>query len=147
MVNKVILIGNLGKDPEIRHLDTGSSVAKFPVATNENYQDKNKEWQTITEWHNVVVWRSLAERADKQLKKGSLVYIEGKISTRKWQDKDGNDRYSTDVVANTFRLLDKRERTGDSDFPQMEPSMSNSPQAASNTANSTDESNNDDLPF
>lgn len=149
MVNKVILIGNLGKDPEIRHLENGASVAKFSVATNENYQDKNKEWQTITEWHNVVVWRNLAERADKQLKKGNLVYIEGKISTRKWQDKDGNDRYSTDIVANTFRLLERRERSGDSGFPQVEPTVSNSPQTPTHTADASTsaDSAKDDLPF
>jgi len=74
MVNKVLLIGNLGRDPEIRRLESGAAVAKFSVATNENYRDKNGEWQTITEWHNVVAWRGLAERAERDLKKGSMVY-------------------------------------------------------------------------
>jgi single-strand DNA-binding protein len=109
MINKVTLIGNLGKDPEVRHLESGSVVAKFSVATNENYRDKNGEWQTITEWHNIVVWRQLAERAERSLKKGMLVYIEGKLSTRKWQDKDGNDRYTTDIIANVLRSLERRE--------------------------------------
>lgn len=119
MVNKVILIGNLGKDPEVRHLESGSVVAKFSVATNENYRDKAGEWQTITEWHNIVVWRGLAEKAERSLKKGMQVYIEGKLSTRKWQDKDGNDRYSTDVVANYLRSLEKKETSGGSggNFP------------------------------
>ncbi len=109
MINKVTLIGNLGRDPEIRHFENGSMVGKFPVATNESYRDKNGEWQTITEWHDVVVWRALAERAERSLKKGSLVYIDGKLSHRKYQDKDGIDRYITEVVANTFRALERRE--------------------------------------
>ncbi|MDX1409573.1 MAG: single-stranded DNA-binding protein, partial [Saprospiraceae bacterium] len=98
----MFLIGNLGRDPEVRHLEGGSVVAKFPVATNESYRDKSGEWQKITEWHDVVAWRALAERAEKQLQKGSLVYVEGKITHRKWQDRDGNDRWSTEIVANTF---------------------------------------------
>ena len=109
MINKVILIGNLGRDPEIRHLENGNAVGKFPVATNESYRDKNGEWQTITEWHDVVVWRALAERAERMLKKGSLVYVDGKLAHRKYQDKDGIDRYITEVVANTFRVLDRKE--------------------------------------
>lgn len=124
MINKVILIGNLGRDPEVRYLEGGSAVAKFSVATNENYRDRSGEWQTMTEWHNVVMWRQLAERAEKQLKKGMQVYIEGKLTTRKWQDQNGNDRYSTEVVANVFRTLGKREGSGTSgygeDFPSVE---------------------------
>lgn len=112
MVNKVTLIGNLGRDPEIRHLENGGMVGKFPVATNESYKDKNGEWQTLTEWHEVVVWRSLAERAEKALKKGSLVYVEGKLTHRKYQDKDGNERYITEVVANIIKPLEKREGGG-----------------------------------
>lgn len=112
MLNRVTLIGNLGKDPEVRHLESGSSVGKFSVATNENYKDKAGEWQTITEWHNIVCWRNLAERAERTLKKGSLVYVEGKLTTRKWQDQEGNDKYTTEIVANTFKLLEKRENSG-----------------------------------
>ena len=115
MINKVTLVGNLGRDPEVRHLESGSMVARFPIATNENYRDKNGEWQTITEWHNIVVWRHLAERAERTLKKGMLVYVEGKITTRKWQDQNGQDRYSTDIVANILRSLERREG-GDSGF-------------------------------
>ena len=112
MINKVTLIGNLGKDPEIRRLENGAAVARLAIATNESYKDKSGEWQTVTEWHTVICWRHLAERAETQLKKGSLVYVEGKLTTRKWQDKDGNDRYNTEVVANTFRSMERRESTG-----------------------------------
>lgn len=112
MINKVTLVGNLGKDPEIRHLEGGTSVAKFSLATNENYRDKNGEWQTQTEWHDIVAWRQLAEKAARDLHKGSLVYIEGKITHRKWQDKEGQDRYSTEIVASTIRSLERREGAG-----------------------------------
>lgn len=117
MINKVTLIGNMGKDPEVRRLENGTAVARLTVATNESYRDKSGEWQTVTEWHNVICWRYLAERAETQLKKGSLVYVEGKLTTRKWQDKDGNDRYSTEVVANTFRSLERKENQGGGGFP------------------------------
>ena len=109
MVNRVILIGNLGKDPEVRRLENGAAVAKFTLATNENYKDKSGEWQTQTEWHNVIAWRNLAERAESSLKKGMTVYVEGKLTTRSWQDQDGNNRYTTEVVSNYFRILSKRE--------------------------------------
>lgn len=111
MVNKVILIGNLGKDPEVRRLENGAVVAKFSVATNENYKDKMGEWQTQTEWHDVVVWRHLAERAEQNLKKGSQIYVEGKLTHRSWEDKDGIKRYTTEVVANYFRNLTRREES------------------------------------
>ncbi len=109
MVNKVTLIGNLGRDPEIRRLESGAAVAKFSIATNENYKDKSGEWQSQTEWHEVVVWRSLAERAESSLKKGSMVYLEGKLTHRKWEDKDGNSRRTTEVVGNYFRVLNRKE--------------------------------------
>lgn len=109
MLNRVTLIGNLGKDPEIRHLEGGATVGKFPIATNESYKDKSGNWQTITEWHDIVVWRHLAERAERDLKKGLLVYVEGKLRKRKYQDKDGIDRYTVEIVANTVKLLEKRE--------------------------------------
>ncbi len=145
MINKVTLIGNLGRDPEVRRLENGAVVAKFSVATNESYKDKAGEWQTQTEWHNVIVWRQLAERAERDLKKGKMVYVEGKLTHRKWQDKEGNDRYTTEVVANTFRLLEKRESTGgeySNSMPNQEPAMVKSPEP-STPAESAD----DDLPF
>lgn len=116
MINKVILIGNLGKDPEIKKFDNGGAVTKFPVATNENYRDKNGEWQTATEWHNVVVWGPAAERAEKDFRKGSMIYIEGKLTTRKWQDQQGVDKYITEIRAIITRRLEKREESGGSGF-------------------------------
>jgi single-strand DNA-binding protein len=109
MINKVILLGNLGKDPEIRNLESGGKDVRFPVATNENRRDKNGEWQQHTERHDITVRGVQAERAAQQLKKGSLIFLEGKITHRKWQDREGKDRYSTEIVANLFRNLDKRD--------------------------------------
>jgi len=104
-VNKVILLGNLGKDPEVRHLDNGKAVANFSIATNESYKNKQGEKVTNTEWHNVVLWSPLAEIAEKYMKKGDQVYIEGKITTRSWDDQDGNKRYTTEVVGRELTLL------------------------------------------
>jgi single-strand DNA-binding protein len=112
MVNKVTLIGRLGKDPEVRTLDNGASIAKFSLATNESYKDKSGEWQTITEWHNIIMWREVAERAEKQLKKGYLVYIDGKLTNRSWQDENGNTKYITEVRVNSFRLLKEEINMG-----------------------------------
>lgn len=109
MVNKVTLIGNLGRDPEVRRLDNGAAVAKFSVATSENYKDNMGNWQEKTEWHNVVAWRNLAEKAENGLKKGSMVYVEGRLSTRKWTDQNNIERRTTDVVANYFRIIPRRE--------------------------------------
>ncbi|OAV43858.1 single-stranded DNA-binding protein [Lewinella sp. 4G2] len=105
MVNKVTLIGRLGSDPEIRTLESGVAVGRFSVATSENYKDRSGEWQEQTEWHDVVVWRQAAERAQRSLHKGVMVYVEGKLTHRKWQDKEGNNRKTTEVVANYFRVL------------------------------------------
>ena len=105
-VNKVILIGNLGKDPEVRHLESGAVVANFSLATSETYKDrKTGEKITQTEWHNVVIWRGLAEVAEKYLKKGSSVYIEGKLRSRSWDDKDGIKRYTTEILADVMTML------------------------------------------
>ena len=141
MVNKVILIGNLGRDPEVRHLEGGVAVATFSLATNENYRDKNGEWQTTTEWHDIVLWRGLAERAEKQLRRGMQVYIEGKLTHRKYQDKDGNDRYRTEVVADVLRILEKRDRPAG-----MDAGPSDSPQRMSSPS-SQSPGEDDDLPF
>ena len=113
-VNKVILIGNLGKDPEVRYLDSGVAVANFSLATTESYKNKEGERVSQTEWHNVVLWRGLAEVAEKWLKKGSSVYIEGKIRNRKWEDKDGNTRYTTEILADNMTMLGKKD-TGSSE--------------------------------
>lgn len=115
-VNKVILIGNLGKDPEVKYTPSGAAVAKLTLATNERFKDKGGEWQDRTEWHNVVLWQRLAEIAGEYLKKGSKVYIEGKLQTRSWEDKQTNQkRYMTEVVANDLVLLGGRgESAGES---------------------------------
>ena len=120
-VNKVILIGRLGKDPEVRHLESGTAVANFTMATTESYRDRNTgERKEITDWHNIVLWRGLADVAEKYLKKGNLVYIEGKLKTRSWEDKDGNTRYTTEVVADNMTMLGGKpsETTGEGDFRQ-----------------------------
>lgn len=105
-VNKVILIGNLGADPEIRRFDNGTAVATFSLATSESYADKNtNERKTITDWHNIVAWRSLAEISEKHLKKGMKIYIEGKLKTRSYQDKENIQRYTTEVVAETLNIM------------------------------------------
>lgn len=108
-VNKVILIGNVGKDPEIRHLDAGVTVANFPLATSETYTAKNGEKVTTTEWHNVVLWRGLADVAEKYVTKGRQVYIEGRIRTRSYDDKDGNKKYVTEIYGDTMQLLGKKD--------------------------------------
>ena len=104
-VTKVILVGNLGKDPEVKYLDNGVAVANFSLATTESYKNKEGEKVSQTEWHNIVLWRGLAEVAEKYLKKGASVYIEGKIKTRKWEDKDGNTRYNTEILADNMTML------------------------------------------
>ena len=112
MINRATLIGNLGKAPEVRRLENGAMVAKFSVATTESYKDDKGKWQNQTEWHDIVVWKGGAEYAEKYLKKGSMVYIEGKITHRKYTDKDGIERYPTEIIANTCRLLEKKESSG-----------------------------------
>ena len=112
-VNKVILIGNLGKDPEVKYTPQGTAVAKITLATNESYKDKAGQWQERTEWHNVVLWQRMAEIAGEYLKKGSKVYIEGRLQTRSWDDKQTNQKkYMTEVVAGTMVLLGGRGEGG-----------------------------------
>lgn len=148
MINKVTLIGNLGGDPEIRHLENGTAVGRFSLATNESYKDKDGTWQTQTEWHNIVVWRELAERAEKQLKKGAPVYVEGKISYRKYTGQDGVEKSVTDIVASMFRSLERKEGSGDSRFPSAEPSTSRgTPASSMPTVEAAAPAEGDDLPF
>jgi single-strand DNA-binding protein len=105
-VNKVILLGHLGKDPEVKYTPAGTAVAKFSIATNERYKDKEGNWQDRTEWHNIVAWQRLAEIAGEYLKKGRQVYIEGRLQTRSWDDKEsGQKKYMTEIVANDLVLL------------------------------------------
>lgn len=140
-VNKVILVGRLGKDPETRHLDQNVATTTFPLATSETYK-KDGEKVEKTEWHNIVTWRGLAEVAGKYLKKGSQVYIEGKLRTRSWDDKDGNKRYTTEIVADEMRMLDSRSGD-DSGYNQGNQNAAESEPAASSNQNMDD----DDLPF
>jgi single-strand DNA-binding protein len=107
-VNKVILVGRLGKDPEVRYASSGVAVCNFTMATNRTYKDKQGERKDETEWHRVAAFGRTAEICGEYLKKGSQIYIEGRLQTRKWQDKDGNDRWSTEVVTDTMRMLDSR---------------------------------------
>jgi single-strand DNA-binding protein len=107
-LNKVTLIGNLGKDPEIQILDGNIKVAKFSLATTETYRDTNGQKQSITDWHNVVLWRGLADLAQNYLHKGSSIYIEGKLKTRSYDDKDGQKRYVTEIIGEQLLLLDKK---------------------------------------
>jgi single-strand DNA-binding protein len=111
-VNKVILIGNLGKDPELRYTPGGAAVVNFPIATNERWKDKEGNQQERTEWHNIVLWGRLAEIANDYLKKGSSVYIEGRLQTRNWEDRDGNKRYTTEIVGNQMQMLGRGEAGG-----------------------------------
>ncbi|HSA91431.1 MAG TPA: single-stranded DNA-binding protein [Terriglobales bacterium] len=113
-VNKAILLGNLGRDPEVKYTPNGTAVARFTVATNERYKDKSGQWQDRTEWHNVVAWQRTAEIAGEYLKKGRSVYIEGRIQTRSWDDKQtGQKKYMTEIVASDLVLLGGREAGGE----------------------------------
>jgi len=153
-INKVILIGNLGKDPEIRHLESGVSVANYPIATSEVYKDrKTGEKVTQTEWHNIVLWRGLAEISEKYLKKGDKVYIEGKLRTRSWQDQEGNNRYTTEVIADNLTMLGKnpdnrKENTTseNTDNESKAPVQKTEAKALTEEFTGPDESS-DDLPF
>ncbi|MBK9354213.1 MAG: single-stranded DNA-binding protein [Bacteroidetes bacterium] len=140
-VNKVILIGHLGKDPEVRKLDANSTIAKFSLATTEAFKTKDGNWVDQTEWHNIVMWRGLAERAERDLKKGMLIYLEGKIRTRSWEDKEGNKRYTTEVVVDSFLLLEKRN-----DQHQVG-NIVNEEEGISPEKNYMDQEENDSLPF
>lgn len=137
-INKVILVGNVGKDPEIKHLDKGVSVARFSLATSETYKDKDNKKVTNTEWHNIVLWRGLAEVAEKYVKKGSPLYIEGKIRSRTWDDKDGKKHYATEIVADTMQLLGSKQ-SSDDNIPVTENMQ--------NEDNHAIQSEEDDLPF
>jgi single-strand DNA-binding protein len=125
-VNKVILIGNLGRDPELKSLPSGQPVANFPIATSEKWKDKSTgETKEQTEWHNIIMFGKLAEIAGQYLKKGSSVFIEGRLQTRKWQDKTGQDRYTTEIIANEMKMLGSRGDQSGSQPAQQPRSQSN----------------------
>ena len=172
-LNRVTLVGRVGQDPEIRHLENNVAVGRFSIAVSERYRDKDGNWlDRPTEWHDIVVWRYLAERAGNELKKGKLVYVEGKLSSRKWEDKDGNPRKTIDIVAKDFRALETYNTGGGSGggggkFPSISDdpfanrsntttnttTSSSTPPANKPAANTTAPANNfddapdDDLPF
>ena len=148
-INKVILIGNLGKDPEVRHLESGVAVCNFSIATGETYKDKNSgEKVTHTEWHNIVLWRGLAEVAEKYLKKGAKIYIEGKLRTRSWQDQEGNTKYTTEILGDNMTMLGKAGKANTSQSPT--PQQAAAPKKEEKPLGeefSKPDSGNDDLPF
>ncbi len=112
-VNKAILVGNLGRDPELRHTQNGQAVVNFTLATSENWTDKNGERVERTEWHRIVVWGKTGEMCAQYLSKGRTVYVEGRIQTREWEDKDGNKRYTTEINAQTVNFIGPRTRSGE----------------------------------
>ena len=140
-VNKVILIGNLGADPELRYTPSGAAVATLSVATNEVWKDNDGNQQQRTEWHRVILWRKLAEVAGQYLSKGSQVYIEGRLQTRSWEDKDGVKRYTTEIIGNNMQMLGKKEANG----PVPDAPLPEAPGEPLNNNDTTDEG--DDLPF
>ena len=154
-VNKVILVGNLGKDPDVKYTPSGLPVAKFSVATNERFKDKNGEWQDRTEWHNIVAWQRLAEIVGEYVKKGSKVYIEGKLQTSSWEDKQsGEKKYRTEIVAQDLVLLSGRgEGGGEGEVRSRSTAASGSsfdqraPQPAEDYAHNNTGITDDDIPF
>ncbi len=142
-INKAILVGNLGKDPELRYTANGTAVCTFPLATSERYKDRDGQQQEKTEWHNIVAWRQLAEICGKFLAKGKQVYIEGKIQNRSYDDRDGNKRYITEIVADQMQMLG---RVGDEGGqPRREPAMSE--KASDNSPDEVQFNPDDDIPF
>jgi single-strand DNA-binding protein len=152
-INKVILVGRLGQDVELKYTASSDAVASMSVATSENWTDKSGQRQEKTEWHRVVMFRKLAEIANQYLKKGSQVYIEGKLQTNKWQDNTGADRYTTQIVANSMQMLDSKNSAGTSGAGQQAPQQSQQQQQDSQSPQApitpveTNDSFEDDIPF
>ncbi|MDE0472615.1 MAG: single-stranded DNA-binding protein [Ekhidna sp.] len=144
-INKVILVGRLGRDPEVRHLESGATVANFSMATSETYKDRQTgEKREQTEWHNVVLWRGLAEVAEKYVKKGDMIYVEGKLRTRSWE-KDGVTRYTIEVVGDNMTMLSGRSATAESGGMQQRDYSA--PPADTQSSDITTDDATDDLPF
>ena len=147
-INKVILVGNVGKDPEIRHLDNNVAVANFPLATSETYTNKNGEKVTTTEWHNIVAWRGLADVCEKYVQKGRQLYIEGKIRTRSYDAQDGTKRYMTEIYADALQMLGRKDDFQSDAAPERPSATINEPNGNSGTFdNSPGDVEEDDLPF
>lgn len=144
-VNKVILVGNVGKDPEVRYLDKDVAVANFSLATSESYTAKNGEKVTTTEWHNIVIWRGLAKVVEQYVKKGDRLYIEGRIRTRSWEDKDGNKRYTTEIYGDNMEMLGgPRNQGGNNDNQHASPQNEKESRDSEPDFEQNEE---DDLPF
>ena len=155
-LNKCMIIGNLGRDPEMRYTPSGQAVTQFTVAVNRSWRGQNEEWQEETEWFRVVVWAQAAERAAERLRKGNKVYVEGRIQTRQWEDQTGQKRYTTELVADKVTSLERRERDADGEyppFPDGEASGGRAPRTAAAATPSADAGDRqpapdyDDLPF
>ena len=145
-VNKVILVGNVGRDPEIRHLDSGVSVANFSLATSESYTAKNGDRVSTTEWHNIVLWRGLADVAEKYVNKGMQLYIEGRIRTRSYDDKDGNKKYITEIYGDVMQMLGKRTDSSEGQN-EYQSSNNNNTAATAKEPDVQETEGDDDLPF
>ena len=146
-VNKVILIGNLGKDPETRYMSNGDAVTNITLATTDTWKDKNGEKQEKTEWHRVTFYRKLAEIAGEYLKKGRSVYIEGRLETRKWTDKAGVERYTTDIIASDMKMLGNRSGSGSFESTDHEEDSSASSRSSSAKSGGGFDDMDDDIPF
>ena len=146
-VNKVILVGRLGKDPETRYMPNGEAVTNVTLATSETWKDKSGEKQEKTEWHRVTFYRKLVEIAGEYLKKGGMVYVEGSLETRKWQDKEGKDRYTTEIVVNEMTMLGGKSTGGSFEVVENKPAAASVPKAAPVAAKSGFDNFDDDIPF
>ncbi|MCG8698871.1 MAG: single-stranded DNA-binding protein [Bacteroidales bacterium] len=148
-VNKVILVGNVGADPEVKYIDNDTAVARLRIATSESYTNKNGERVDNTEWHTVILWRGLAKVAESYVKKGRQVYIEGKLRTRQWQDKDGNNRYTTEIVGDVMQMLGRKNDEGATNMPPMPENTSQAGNSSNEQSSAAEDIGNveDDLPF
>ena len=149
-LNKAMIIGNLGRDPEMRYTPSGQAVTQFTVAVNRNYKDHDGAWQEETEWFRVVAWAALAERTAEHLRKGNKVYVEGRLQTRQWEGQDGQKRYTTELVANQVTNLERRSREDGgepSGAPGGGPSRPTTPRSPDGPSDRLDEPELDDLPF
>lgn len=143
MINKVVLVGNVGKDPEVNYIQPDVAVANFPLATDESYKKKDGTWENRSTWHNIVSWRFTAQYAEKNIRKGQLVYVEGRIQTRKYEDKNGIERYITEILANTIRIMNKRDGSegnpSGGNFQAATSQESSNTQSATNTSQATND--------
>jgi single-strand DNA-binding protein len=146
-LNKAMIIGNLGRDPEMRYTANGQAVTQFTVAVNRNYKDSSGEWKEETEWFRVVAWGPLAERTAEYLRKGRKVYVEGRLQTRSWEGQDGQKRYTTELIASTVTALDPRPREEGGETPSRQPSSAGTPAGAAEASEDFGADDLGELPF